>query len=105
MGGRTDDAFLTITSLFTPLARWQVASWQEGNATTVVDRVASTSVIGVLPEEVRAALLDQVRGLLATHPETRGRATLAIPYRTGVFWCTRLGTKRRLGVAPRPRYP
>src|SRR3954469_2477264 len=40
--GSTGDwrtAFAT-TPLFTPLAEWHIASWQDGDATTVVDRVA-----------------------------------------------------------------
>jgi hypothetical protein len=33
--------------------------------------------------------IDRVRDLLATHPATRDRTTIAIPYRTDVYWCAR----------------
>jgi SAM-dependent methyltransferase len=47
----------------------------------VVQRVASVSHVAVLPDAERAEVLDEVRSLLATDPDTHGRETLEIPYR------------------------
>ena len=57
----------------------------------VVARFASVSHVAVLPETERAAVLDEVRGLLVTNPETAGLATVAIPYRVDAYSCERLG--------------
>ena len=35
-------------------------------------------------------LLDSIRALLASDPETAGRAELALPYRVDAYWCERL---------------
>ena len=35
-------------------------------------------------EAGRAGILDEVRALLATHPDVAGRAEIALPYRTDV---------------------
>ena len=51
----------------------------------VVDRVASVSFIAVLPPAEREAVAAEVRALLAGHADTRGRATLEMPYLTDVF--------------------
>jgi hypothetical protein len=56
----------------------------------VVARVTSVSFIAALPPAEFARVVDQVRTLLATHPETKGRSTFELPYRTGVYWCERL---------------
>jgi SAM-dependent methyltransferase len=58
----------------------------------VVQRVASVSHVAVLPEPEREAVLDEVRGLLATHPAVRGRDDLEIPYRVDCFWAERSGS-------------
>jgi ubiquinone/menaquinone biosynthesis C-methylase UbiE len=58
----------------------------------VIDRVASRSYIAALPEAERKRVLDQVRELLSTHPQTKGKGTVEIKYRTDVFWCQ--STKR-----------
>ncbi len=46
--------------------------------------------------------LERVRGLLAEDPETRGRASVLLPYRTDVFWCESL-TRRAGRERFRPR--
>ena len=48
----------------------------------VVGRWASSSRVAVLDDAGREAYLDQVRHLLATHPDTRGRDELDVPYVT-----------------------
>src|SRR5262245_1880631 len=56
----------------------------------MVQRVASVSHVAVLPTADRAAVLDEVRTLLATHPDAAGRAELAVPYRVDCFWFERI---------------
>src|SRR6266511_237613 len=55
----------------------------------VVERFASVSHVAVLPAQERARVLDEVREVLATHPDTRGRDVMAIPYRVDAYWCER----------------
>jgi SAM-dependent methyltransferase len=55
----------------------------------VVERFRGVSHVAVLPEDRRAAVLDEVRDVLATHPDTRGRREVAIPYRLDGYWCER----------------
>jgi SAM-dependent methyltransferase len=56
----------------------------------VVRRVASVSHVAVLPEAERETVLDEVRAILAEEPATRGRATVAIPYRVDAYWYERV---------------
>ncbi len=49
-----------------------------------LDRVASVSFVAAMAEAERAEVLEEVRALLATHPDTAGRAEIALPYRTDV---------------------
>jgi SAM-dependent methyltransferase len=88
--GRWKDAF-DRTTLFSPLARARFRFVHEADADTVVARVTSVSFIATLPPAELDAVVARVRELLATHPETRGRSTFPILYRTGVYWCDRLG--------------
>ena len=53
-----------------------------------VARVASVSFVARLPEPERERVLEEVRNLLATDPETRGRAEVELPYRTDVYWAS-----------------
>lgn len=55
----------------------------------VVERFQGVSHVATLPPAQRAAVLDEVRELLATHPETRGRGELFVPYRVDAYWCER----------------
>lgn len=55
----------------------------------VVERMASVSHVAVLPAPDRARVLDEVRHVLATHPDTEGRDELHIPYRVDAYWCER----------------
>jgi SAM-dependent methyltransferase len=56
----------------------------------VVARIESVSHVAVLPEPARARVLAEVRDLLATHPDTRGRDVLTVPYRVDASWCERV---------------
>ena len=77
------------TTLFTPLERARFSFVHEADFAAVVARVTSVSFIAALPPADFARVVDQVRTLLATHPETKGRSTFELPYRTGVYWCER----------------
>jgi ubiquinone/menaquinone biosynthesis C-methylase UbiE len=55
----------------------------------LVDRVASQSWIGAMPDGERAELLEQVRQLARTHPDLAGRDSFDMPYDTEVAICHR----------------
>jgi SAM-dependent methyltransferase len=55
----------------------------------VVDRMRGVSHIAVLPSDEQAVVLDEVRRVLAEHPQTRGREELRIPYRVDCYWTER----------------
>jgi SAM-dependent methyltransferase len=78
------------TPLFTPLERARFSFVHEADFAAVVARVTSVSFIASLPPAEFARVVDKVRQLLATHPQTKGRTTFELPYRTGVYWCERL---------------
>ncbi len=46
---------------------------------------ASRSHVILLPPDARAALLDAVDELVATHPDLRGREQIEVPYRTECY--------------------
>jgi hypothetical protein len=52
--------------------------------------VTSISFIAALADEEVERIVAQVRELVATHPETRGRDVFPLRYRTGVYWCERV---------------
>jgi SAM-dependent methyltransferase len=56
----------------------------------VVDRFASISFIGALPEDPKQQFVHSVREFLATNAETAGKETLEFPYQTKVFWLEKL---------------
>jgi len=74
---------------FGPLTAETVRNVQVVEPEGVVDRIASVSFIATLEPAAQKAVLDEVRGVVATHPETRGKRTIEIPYRTELFWCDR----------------
>ncbi|WP_127500818.1 class I SAM-dependent methyltransferase [Actinoplanes solisilvae] len=55
----------------------------------LVDMVASRSAVILLPPDERAALLGEVRRLMATHPELVGRTEFKLPYVTECARATR----------------
>jgi SAM-dependent methyltransferase len=69
---------------FTPLEHELFPNDHEVDADALVDRVLSTSHIGVLPADEQAVLADRVRQLVADLPER-----FVFPHRTEVFWCHR----------------
>jgi SAM-dependent methyltransferase len=81
--GRWREAFTGAP--FEPLSQRTFANVQQGGPDMVCDRVASVSFIAALPEADRMRVIGQVRDLLATAPETRGRSVLELPYETHVY--------------------
>jgi SAM-dependent methyltransferase len=55
----------------------------------LIDRFRGVSHVAVLPLDQHEAVLDELRELLATHPDTRGQAELRIPHRVDAYWCER----------------
>ncbi len=53
----------------------------------VVARAASTSFVSALDDAPRQALLDEVRTLIATHPQVAGQDRFVFPHETMVSWC------------------
>jgi SAM-dependent methyltransferase len=84
-------AFDGARDLFRPLEDAHFHHAHELSPEGVEDRVASVSFLAVLPGAERAAIRAEVRALLASHPDTRGRAELRLPYRTDVFTWERVG--------------
>jgi hypothetical protein len=78
------------TKLFSPLERARFSFVHETDMQTVVARVTSISFIAALAPRVRSSVVEQVRDLVRTHPDTRGRRLFPLRYRTGVYWCDRL---------------
>jgi ubiquinone/menaquinone biosynthesis C-methylase UbiE len=58
---------------------------QRGNFAMITDRIASLSFVANMDEAERDRLLRKVRGVLESHPDTRGKEIVEIPYRTDVF--------------------
>jgi ubiquinone/menaquinone biosynthesis C-methylase UbiE len=87
--GAWKDAF-DRTTLFSPLQRARFSFVHEADFAAVVARVTSVSFIAALPPAEFARVVERVRQLIATHPDTQGRSSFELPYRTGVYWCGRL---------------
>lgn len=56
----------------------------------VIDRMRSVSHIAALPSLNQRAVLDEIRSILAEHPQTRQKATVGIPYRVDAMYAKRL---------------
>jgi SAM-dependent methyltransferase len=87
--GAWKDAF-ERTELFTPIERARFSFVHETDTATVVARVTSISFIAATAPRVREQVVEQVRELLSTHPDTRGQRIFPLRYRTGVYWCDRV---------------
>ena len=88
--GRWRPAF-TGTRLFTPLEHEtvpyaQVHSLPDG----LVGRMATVSSVAALGAEAQERVFEQVRELVRTHPMLAGRSEITLPYRTHLYWCTRI---------------
>jgi MOSC domain-containing protein YiiM len=94
--GAWREAFERV-ALFEPFGKASFEQVHRLTPETVVDRVASISYIAAAPEVRRREILDAVRELLATDPDTAGAEVIELPYRADVFWT------RPRGVPADPR--
>jgi MOSC domain-containing protein YiiM/SAM-dependent methyltransferase len=78
-------AAFDLTALFEPLEYARFDHVQRGTVETIVDRVASISYIASMSQRRREQVLDDVRELLATDPDTAGREVIDLPYRANVY--------------------
>ena len=56
----------------------------------IMDRFLSVSFIAALPDAEKATVTAQLQMLIDTHPDLRGRDTVAFPYQTQAYCCRRL---------------
>ncbi|QXI31047.1 class I SAM-dependent methyltransferase [Pseudomonas vanderleydeniana] len=56
----------------------------------IIERFLSVSFIAALPDAGKARVVEQLQKLIETHPDLRGRETIAFPYRTEAYHCIRL---------------
>ena len=85
-----DTSVISSSPLFSPLESAAYSHVHSGTRETVRDRVASISFIAALDQHARAQVLGQVAKLLSTHEQTRASTAVDLPYRTEVFWCSKL---------------
>jgi ubiquinone/menaquinone biosynthesis C-methylase UbiE len=81
------DSAFTETAWFGPLHEATFHHEQLMSVEDVVDRFRSVSHVAVLPPDEQGAVLQEVRSVLASHPDTAGRDEIAIPYRVDAYWC------------------
>jgi MOSC domain-containing protein YiiM/SAM-dependent methyltransferase len=79
-------ATFDLVHLFEPIEEAAFAYVHRADPATMVDRVASISYIAAMAEGQRRAVLDEVRELLATDPDTAGADAIELPYRAHVYW-------------------
>jgi ubiquinone/menaquinone biosynthesis C-methylase UbiE len=70
---------------FRPVVEKSFAHEQHANFATITDRIASLSFVANMDETDRNRLLGDLHTVLERHPETRGKTTVTIPYRTDVY--------------------
>ncbi|RKR75095.1 class I SAM-dependent methyltransferase [Frondihabitans australicus] len=70
----------TVGAPFGPVEKAEFAWVNRVPHDDVIAMVASRSYVITRPDDQRAAILGEVRELLETHPATRGRALVDIPY-------------------------
>jgi SAM-dependent methyltransferase len=81
------EAAFTETAFFGPLHEATFHQVQVMTVEEVVDRFRSVSHVAVLPPEEQAAVLDEVRAMVTSHPDTAGHDHIEIPYRVDAYWC------------------
>ncbi|MGT2427306.1 class I SAM-dependent methyltransferase [Amnibacterium kyonggiense] len=80
-----DSDSVAVAPPFGPLERRDVRWTRTMTVDELVAMAASRSYVIALSAEERAAVLDGVRRLVATHPETAGRDRVDLPYVTSAF--------------------
>lgn len=83
---RASDQEAVIGAPFGPVERQSFPWVHTIGPSMLLDLVASRSAVILLPADERAALLREVRQLMATHPDLVGRTEFALPY---VTYCSR----------------
>ena len=78
-------AVLERSSDFEPLGEREFPYVQTLTPEGLVERFASVSFVAVLPDDEKAKAIDEVRALIASHPDLRGRTTIEHPYVTEVY--------------------
>lgn len=71
----------------------------------LMERFRGVSHVAVLPPDHQARVLAELRELLATHPDTRGREQLRLPYRVDCYWRERIGRQPEVFEEPGRRRP
>jgi len=79
-------AFAGSRSGFSRLHVRTFRHFQDGTPAMFVDRALSVSKVAILPSAERREVAREVREMLATEPETRGRHRIRLAYRTDVYW-------------------
>ena len=72
---------------FGPMTLWTHAWDQPCDPELLVARAESVSVVGSLPADRKAEVLDRIRNLARTHPDLAGRDSFPFPYVTRVYHC------------------
>ena len=77
--------------MFGPLhaEEWPSAP-QIASLETIVQRVLSLSAVSEKPADEQAAIADEVRSLLASHPTSKGLELFELPHVVEVYWLDRL---------------
>lgn len=70
---------------FGPVRETRIAHVQRTDLDGLLARVASISFIETLPADRRAAVLEQARDFLLSHPDTKDSDTFELPYSTAVY--------------------
>ncbi len=78
-----------VAAPFGPLVERTLEWSMTRTADEIVAMAASRSYLIAMPAEERAAVLDRIRELLATHPATAGRTRIDLPYVTHAFRAVR----------------
>ncbi len=71
---------------------WTEASFahvQSCSHQDLIDRMRSVSHVAALPSDRQEAVLADVRSILETHRDTRGRPTIGVPYRVDAMYAER----------------
>jgi len=76
---------IVVDPPFGPLARREWSWTRPMTVESVLAMAASRSYLIALEPDERAAVLERIRALLASHPDTAGRPEFAMPYTTVAF--------------------
>lgn len=91
-GGGWRRPFRRGASPFTGLRKRTFDHTQSATPATYVARVLSVSHVAARPRSVRQRVAREVRAVLASDPQTRGRSRVDLPYRTEVFYARKRPT-------------